>query len=122
MGSDAPATLFWGICAEDECEYWANLGRDYDDPDYVEDPVDTWLSPTSEDDENREKGKWCLRAGNYTPRRGTVSGDAYSVYSDNKEELNAIIREKILPLYRKAMDILENMAFSSKGGSLYYWE
>lgn len=94
----------------------------FDSVDEANIPVDVWLSLTSEEDENREKGKWCLRAANYMPRRGTVSSDAYSVYSDNKEELNAIIREKILPLYRKAMDLLENMAFSSKGGSLYYWE
>jgi len=41
MGSNASATLFYGICAENECEYWGNLGRDFDDPDYIEDPADT---------------------------------------------------------------------------------
>lgn len=35
MGCNSSATLFWGLCGKDEGD-WYNLGRDYDDPDYIE--------------------------------------------------------------------------------------
>ena len=35
MGVSTDAILFWGLCDNDE-NHWVNLGREYDDPDYVE--------------------------------------------------------------------------------------
>lgn len=43
MEDRARATLFYGICAESECGYWGNLGRDFDDPNYIENPVERSL-------------------------------------------------------------------------------
>ncbi len=35
MGCSSSATLFWGLCGSEEGE-WCNLGKNYDDPDYIE--------------------------------------------------------------------------------------
>jgi len=93
----------------------------FDSADDANIPVDVWLSLTEDDDSFKNEGKWRLHASNYMPRRARVDDSAYCVYSDNKEELDAIIREKILPLYKRAMNLLEGMCSSTEGGSLYYW-
>lgn len=41
MGVSTDAYLFWGLCADDEV-HWANIGREHDDPDYVEDEDGDW--------------------------------------------------------------------------------
>lgn len=94
----------------------------FDDADDANIPVNVWLSLTDEDEENKERGKWQLHAANYMPRRDMVSDEAYHVYSDNKEELDTIVREKILPLYKRAMNLLEEMCSNPEGGALYYWK
>lgn len=43
MGISTDAVLFWGLCDSEE-NHWANLGRDWEDPDNVEDTddLDDW--------------------------------------------------------------------------------
>ena len=35
MGCSSSATLFWGLCGQEEGD-WYNLNREYGDPDYIE--------------------------------------------------------------------------------------
>jgi len=101
-------------------------------------PVDIWLSkyPSEEpeSDEFNYDGKiynYCLKAANYMPRKDRIAEEAYIALSDDLEELQNVIKNKVLPLYKTAVNVLEHMATlknfkETKYGlvafSLYYWE
>jgi hypothetical protein len=99
-------------------------------------PVDIWLTKLSEDDvedlctgrefdsEDLEKMNspiWRLKMSNYMPRKGGVDDEGITIYSDSKEELQEIVRKKILPLYRRAVNRLVAIS-EGKASSLYYWD
>ena len=69
--------------------------------------------------ENAEK-LYQVIADNYMPRRGT-SSEGYHAVSDSKEELAALLREQVLPLYKIAFDKVTSLSSGELGG-LYYWE
>ncbi len=82
-------------------------------------PVDIWFK-SPDCDYNKHPGKWTLTAGNYMPRKGRVSQEAYCFVADTQEELSALVEEHIIPLYLAAINILQRMA-TGKPTSLYYW-
>jgi hypothetical protein len=95
-------------------------------------PVDIWLLqmdpkfpdafPWTVRGESAAGMQWCLRANNYMPRKGCLSGEgSYMVFSDSREELAALVREHVLPLYRAALDVVTCIADGSQD-CLYYWE
>lgn len=51
---------------------------------------------------------YVLTAGNYTPRRETMSCSAYMFMSTNKQELVNIVQKQIVPLYEAAFTNLKN--------------
>ena len=67
----------------------------------------------------QEGDKWVLRADNYMPRRMSVSEDRFT-FIGTKEEIQELIQKKILPLYKTAVHILENMF--TEFTSLYFWD
>ncbi len=93
---------------------------DVDTMDDANIPVDIWFkSPDCEF--NDHKDKWTLTAGNYMPRKGRVSEDAYCFVADTQEELSELVEEHIIPLYLIAINILQQMA-AGKPANLYYWK
>ena len=103
----------------------ASLGElQFDDADNANIPVDIWLVPVTEDDSipgglNFEP-KFVLRAANYCPRKCNVYDSAYEVYADNREELVNLLNKHVIPLYKTALNILNEMADGTNDG-LYYW-
>lgn len=81
-------------------------------------PVDIWLE---QENEGPYKGKWSLSAANYMPRKAAVGDEAYKAIADTREELVALIKEHIVPLYERAMSHLQSM-INGSGKSLYYWD
>ena len=74
-----------------------------------------------EADESNENIKnddivYVLTAGNYTPRRETMSCSAYMFMSTNKQELVNIVQKQIVPLYEAALTNLKNNSTN------YFWE
>ena len=59
---------------------------------------------------------YVLTAGNYTPRRETMSCSAYMFMSTNKQELVNIVQKQIVPLYEAALTNLKNNSTN------YFWE
>jgi hypothetical protein len=88
----------------------------FDSADDANIPVDIWLHAPDE-----ECPSWRLLAANYMPRKGCLHPHGYEVRADNREELNAIVRDKILPLYRVATAQLEAIA-NGEADHLYYWQ
>ncbi len=99
-----------------------NVGEmSFEDFDDANIPVDIWLSKLKADDEHYEAGhRFRLKCGNYMPRKGHVEEVAVEVLSDNLEELQALVRGRIIPIYQIAMRKLEKMA-EGKCNNLYYW-
>lgn len=78
-------------------------------------PMDIWLK--------EEDGAWVLTAGNYMPRKGRVSEDAYKAIAPQRETLVNLIHQHWLPLYCRAVEILTEMKPGRYGAaSLYYWK
>lgn len=93
-----------------------DLAMSFDSADDANVPVDVWLmAPEAGEDE------WELRAANYMPRKDRVQPEAYITRSTSKEELQSIVRDKILPLYRIAVAKLEAIT-TGDDDHLYYWE
>ena len=88
----------------------------FDRADDANIPVDIWLTQTINGD-----GDWELSAANYMPRRQRIVPDAYYARSSDREDLNRIIRNKIIPLYKAALLQLEKMLEEPTAGNLYYW-
>lgn len=88
-------------------------------------PVDIWILPVGENDgpipAEAEGMGWALYADDYMPRKSCNATNAYRVYADSREELAALVRDHVLPLYRNAIAKLEAMVDGS-GDSLYYWD
>lgn len=85
-------------------------------------PVDIWLTPVEADHNRAPMGaRWQLTAALYMPRKGMVVQEAFCAYAVDREQLTAVVREKILPLYRTAVACLESIA-AGTDQSLYYWD
>jgi len=65
---------------------------------------------------NETDKKWEWNASNFMPRKGWCTEDAYSIKADTKEELIALVQEKVVPLYEAALNNLKTH------GANYYWE
>lgn len=84
-------------------------------------PVDIWLDELSDESEHYKDGyRYQLRASAYMPRKDSVYTGAFEVISDNKEELQLIVKNEILPFYETARNILLDM-IAGKAECLYYW-
>jgi hypothetical protein len=90
-----------------------------DDADEANVPVDIWLVP---DPDN--PGGWRLRANNYMPRRGRLSGeDSYDARSESREVLVALVHKHWLPLYQAALKTITELKPDNENKAyLYYWE
>jgi hypothetical protein len=101
-------------------------------------PVDVWLHSPADNKDNgaeydgeQDNGEdlWLLTANNYMPRRARLGEEwCYKVWG-TKEELQALIKKHILPLYQVAVKYLQGMIdgkVDGEGkpvfGGLYYWE
>jgi len=79
-------------------------------------PVDIWLK---HDDQT---GLWVLSADNYMPRRGCLGGpDSYEFFSESRDELVEILKNKILPIYINALAKI-NAIIKDEEECLYYWD
>ena len=58
---------------------------------------------------------WLLLADNFKPCNSIVDIEIYEVEADTKEDLMAVVRTLIVPLYRYAVDQLE------AHGHLFFW-
>lgn len=68
-------------------------------------------------------GGFILHAGLYLPRKQRVSEAVIRVWSDSRDELLKIIRERFVPLYETALSILWEMPADERGAAaLYYWQ
>lgn len=86
-------------------------------------PVDIWLTKLdldSDDEEVAEGFTHVLRIGNYMPRKARVEGGSCEIFADNKEELQALVKDKVLPIYNKAIAKI-NGIIDGSNISLYYW-
>lgn len=91
---------------------------DFDDANV---PVDIWLTDLSDESEHYKDGyRYLLKASAYMPRKDSVYAGAFEVISDNKEELQLIVKNEILPLYDSARNILLDI-IAGKTDFLYYW-
>lgn len=98
-----------------------NVISSLDEFDDANIPVDIWLHTLTEDDTEYTDGfRYKLTASNYMPRKQRIEEEALSIISDNKEELQALIKEKIIPIYQKAIDVLNKMVDGTTN-NLYYW-
>ena len=68
---------------------------------------------------NQEGDEWVLQADNYMPLTSSVAEDRFT-FIGTKEEIQELIQKKILPLYKTAVHILENMF--TEFTSLYFWD
>jgi hypothetical protein len=94
-------------------------------------PVDIWLTEVDQTDDEcykqdengfdtTESYKFKLRASNYMPRKCRIAEDTYCVYADTREELAAILKKNVVPLYANAAKKIEAM-MAGAGDNLYYW-
>jgi hypothetical protein len=84
---------------------------DFDVIDEANIPVNVTLT--------EEDGKWVLEADGYMPRKWLEQG-GYRLVSDSPEPLRALIRDRVIPLYRNAIANLETVNEQGET-SLYYW-
>lgn len=87
-------------------------------------PVSLFLSKIGDSDRIDEPADhlWRLTADNYMPRKGMCTDCAYCVSARSRDDLAAIVRKHVLPLYHIAVQKLDLMAFGEGEGNLYYWE
>ena len=85
-------------------------------------PVDIWLKP-EKDDEDKPTGKWILKASNYMPRKGRLSGEeGYKAVASDRQVLVDLVHKHWLPLYQTAVKVLTELKQDERGISyLYYW-
>ena len=83
-------------------------------------PVDILLTKEI-DDEGGETGYYTLSAKDYMPRKESVGAAVFDMRSKNPEALKKIVRERIIPLYKTALERLEAIA-DGRADNLYYWE
>lgn len=87
-------------------------------------PVNIFISKPNEDDEGKHKDKWTLHADNFMPRKMSAC-DGYEVVADSLEELQAYIKQHVLPLYEIAMKNIDAMinatGHEEELPHLYYW-
>jgi hypothetical protein len=85
-------------------------------------PVDIWMDELTEDDERYKEGfRFQLRARNYMPRKGYVEENACDILSDNRKELEELIKSYFIPLYQTAFNKLHKI-ISGEANCLYYWK
>lgn len=79
-------------------------------------PVDIWLTHDEETD------TWSLRWACYMPRKAAVwsDDDDLEIKAETREELAAIIRDKIVPMYKAATEQLRKIVAGTEK-CLYYW-
>jgi hypothetical protein len=87
-------------------------------------PVNIFIE-REEDDQGEKTGKWILTADCFMPRKCVAADSAFKVEADSLEELQAVIRKHILPLYEVALANINDM-LSATGAeadlpSHYYW-
>ena len=63
---------------------------------------------------------WKLTYDVFHPRHGDVVQEVYEATSDNREELVALVRQYILPLYETALVLVKDI-ISGKSSALHYW-
>lgn len=85
-------------------EEFHDFSFDYDDPDEIIEDI------------KNEDMVYVLTAGNYTPRRESMSGSVYAFMSTDRQELVNIVQKCIVPLYDAALTNLKNNSTN------YYWE
>ncbi len=84
-------------------------------------PVNIWLSSVDEDDEEYLNGfRFSLQAAIYCPRKDAVYQNNDVIYATTREELQDWLKEKVLPLYKFAVDRIESI-INNKKDHLYYW-
>lgn len=89
-----------------------STGKELDmGPDSLNVPVSIALEKLEEDElERGETNVWMLSWSNYQPRRDIIAEDkSFVIYADNREELARIVGEKIVPLYKNALDQVMNI-------------
>lgn len=85
MGVSTDAILIWGLCDNDE-NRWVNLGREYDDPDYVEATDDDDDEDT--DDEEDWEEVYAVRMGlERPPKPYGEHKDKYPPFWDARNKL-----------------------------------
>ena len=100
-------------------EYGEMTFADFDEANI---PVNIFFSQIDEDDEEYENGfRWRILAENFMPRKQTIVGYAAEALSDNKEELQELIKKYVVPLYESALRKLKGMV-SGDCDNFYYWE
>lgn len=107
----------------------------FDSADDANIPVDIWLRPIEKEYQRVEEiygeddsppvrftPTWELKASNYMPRRAAVEeGEAFYAVADNREELIDIVKNTIIPIYKKALVKLERICEGTED-NLYYWD
>ena len=92
--------------------------KDFDDANI---PVNVFIEKLDDDDEGYDEGfRYILRADNFMPRKNAASDGAVTVRSDNKEELQELVKKHVLPLYETAISMIKKIIDGS-GDSFYYW-
>jgi len=110
---------------EKDTTLFVDLGEvSVDQADDANIPVNIWITRESDEDENYIKdGKWELRAENYMPRKGRISGESsYKVVAADRQVLVDLVHKHWLPLYQTAVRVLTELKQDKEGiAGLYYW-
>lgn len=95
-------------------------------------PVDIWLTTSEPNDtiynENGDEviiPKYKLKASNYIPRKACVGENVFVAYSDNLKELQQLLKDHVIPLYKDALNKLEYISNTNEvndNTNLYYWD
>ena len=73
-------------------------------------PVVCWLLEPETEGE-----PWSWSAVNFMPRK-ECCGSSWRIEADSKDEILEFVRQRVVPLYRAALENLESL------GENYYWE
>ena len=79
-----------------------------------------WRNRGEEGDPPSVWAKWSLGADCFMPRKGLADG-CHKYLASTKEEISALVREKILPSYKIAFDAVTAMS-EGKRSNFYYWD
>jgi hypothetical protein len=82
-------------------------------------PVNIYLLPAQDEEGAYVSGFWELRADLFMPRKGLVEG-FYRARSTDPEELQALVQNHVVPLYKTALGKLIGIAMGTET-RLYYW-
>lgn len=87
-------------------------------------PVGIFLLEIEDDDREgryfQASHKWVLDAGNYMPRKDSITANAYRATAPTREALVVLVQTRIKPLYDIATKQINSMIEGSND-SLYFW-